>query len=138
METSQLLLSVVVALFFLGGFASLAILPDWVRTRRQETIQRQIALTDAIDSRLGAIVSPTFKRSLWGPWQIEIAVPFTRPATIGRVLAVAHETLSVAQRMSPSRYRIVLTAQKEPSREDRKSRTRRSAKRWPADSAAAA
>jgi hypothetical protein len=87
------------------------VLADWVRKRRWETIRRQIALTEAIDGALGALVAPLVKRPLWGPWRIQISVPFARPSVVGRILAVAHEVLSVVEGMHPSSYRIVLAKQ---------------------------
>ena len=38
------------------------IVVDWSRRRRRMAIERQIALTDALDGRLGSMVSPAFKR----------------------------------------------------------------------------
>ena len=113
------------------------VLLDWLRNRRHEAIRRQIALTEAIDSRLGAIVAPVVKKPLWGPWQIQIAVPFTRPATVGRILAVVHEVLSSADGTNPDRYRIVLTAKQEPNRKETETRRIQFAERWPGDTVAA-
>lgn len=107
-----------------------AVLTNWLRNRREETIMRQIALTDAIDGALGAIVAPVVRKPLWGPWRIRIAVPFARPATVGRILAVAHEVLSVADRMNPGRYEIVLTPKQDSTREERGARESQSAARW--------
>ncbi len=107
------------------------VLLGWLRNRRQEAIRRQIALTEAIDSQLGAIVAPVVSKPLWGPWQIQIAVPFSRPAAVGRILAVAHEVLSVADRMNPGRYQIVLTSKQEPIRKEREARPIRFTERWP-------
>lgn len=107
------------------------VLADWLRNRRQQAITRQIALTDAIDGELGAIVAPVVKKPLWGPWQIRIAVPFARTAAVGKILGVAHEVLSVADRMNPGRYEIVLTPTQDPMREERKARAGRPAERWP-------
>jgi len=102
-----LLIMLVMASLFAGPF----ILVNWLRKRRQEAVMQQIALTDAIDGNFGAIASPavTVRRPLWGPWQIKIALPFTRPAAVGRVLALAHEVLAIAGRMNRNRYEIVLT-----------------------------
>jgi len=113
------------------------VLLDWLRNRRKEAIRRQIALTEAIDSRLGAIVAPVVKKPLWGPWQIQIAVPFSRPATVGRILAVAHEVFSAADGTNPSRYRIVLTSKQDLIREERQVRASRSASQWPGEAVAA-
>jgi hypothetical protein len=91
-------------------------LAAWLQRRRDAAIARQVALTDAIASELGAVVAPVVKRPLWGPWLIEIAVPFSRPATTATVLSIAHRVLSFAGRQAAGRYRIVLTPQEEPAR----------------------
>jgi hypothetical protein len=91
-------------------------LSAWLQRRREAAIARQVALTDAIASELGAVVAPVVKRPLWGPWRIEIAVPFSRPATTATVLSIAHRVLSFAGRHAAARYRIVLTPQEEAAR----------------------
>ncbi|HEV8673128.1 MAG TPA: hypothetical protein VGX21_03715 [Methylomirabilota bacterium] len=88
----------------------------WRDRRRRAAIARQITLTDAIAGELGAVVAPVVTKPLWGPWQIRIAVPFTRPATVGSIIAIAHRVLAFAERMSPGDYHIVLTPQEEPAR----------------------
>jgi len=85
----------------------------WIRARR-EALGRQIALADAIDQEFAGIVAPVVTKPLWGPWQIRIAVPFTRPESVGTLFSVAHRVLSFADRMNPGRYRIVLTSREEP------------------------
>ncbi len=124
---------VVVSLYVMLWIGGPMLLMDWLRNRRQETIKRQIALTDAIDGRLGAIVAPVVKKPLWGPWQIQIAVPFARAAAVGKILAVAHEVLSVADRMNPGRYEIVLTPKQDPTHKERETRASHPAERWPGD-----
>jgi len=86
---------------------ALLVWAEWRDRRREATVARQIRLTDAIAAELGAIVAPVVKRPLWGPWQIELAMPLGRPAMVGRVLAIAHRVL-------PGRYEIVVTPQAEP------------------------
>jgi hypothetical protein len=53
-------------------------------------IQRQIALTDAIHARLGAIAAPVVRLGREG-WHIAVAVPFERPAVVDVVLAAVHK-----------------------------------------------
>lgn len=114
MGTDSIVLGVVVAsAFVLLWFANPFVLMDRVRNRRDETIRRQIALTEAIDGQLGPIVAPVVQKPLWGPWQIRIAVPITQPAAVGTILAVAHEVFTAADRMSPDRYEIVLTPKRD-------------------------
>jgi hypothetical protein len=134
----RVLSAAVVPVFVFLWIGGPIVMTDWLRKRRQETTMRQIALTDAIDGQLGSIVSPFVKKPLWGPWQIEIAVPFTRPAEVGRILAVAHDVLTGAEGINPGRYRIVLTPKQDPIREERKFRASQSAERWSRDSRVAA
>ena len=83
--------------------------------RHRAAVARQISLTDAIASELGAVVAPVVRKPWWGPWQVEIAVPFARPATVGTIMSIAHRVLAHAERMSAGDYRIVLTPQEESS-----------------------
>jgi hypothetical protein len=127
------MMGVSVAAFLLMGFAVVggpAMLVDWSRKRRQTTIARQIALTDALDGRLGAIVAPLVKKPLWGPWEVEIAVPFSAFATVGRIVAIVDEVLSDEEGMRDASHRVVLRAKPGSFRETRKSRARRSATPW--------
>jgi len=131
--------TLLIMLFMASLFAGPFVLVNWLRTRRREVVMQQIALTDAIDGNFGAIVSPvvTVRRPLWGPWQIKIALPFTRPAAVGRVLALAHEVLAIAGRMNPNRYEIVLTPTPETIRKEN-TLPYQSAERWSRDTRVAA
>ncbi len=60
----QFTLFVLFVASLLGGPA---VLVDWLRKRRTETVMQQIALTDAIYAHFGSIASPVVKRPLWGP-----------------------------------------------------------------------
>ena len=137
MEATLTVLWAVVALLVLAGLVSLLVLPGWFRARRQEAVWRQIALTEALDGELGPIVSPVVKRPLLGPWRIEIAVPLAQFATVGRLLAVAHETLSDREGMNPSQYRIVLSARLDPSQVGHVPLARKNTGRWAGKPAAA-
>ena len=50
---------------------------------RGEVVARQIALTDAVHERLGAVIAPVVRRRRRGGWQVRIAVRFERPAVTG-------------------------------------------------------
>ena len=118
MNPGSLLLAVaMVTLYVFVWIGAPILLVGWLRSRRQETIQRQIALTDAIDARLGPIVSPVVTKPLWGPWRVRIAMPLTRPAPLGRILAITHGVLSGIDRGNPGHYRIVLTPKERHPRE---------------------
>jgi len=58
--------------------------------RRQVQVQRQIALTDALHARLGAIVAPVVGQT-GRRWTIDVAVPMERLAVVSAVLATVHE-----------------------------------------------
>ena len=81
-------------------------LAAWRDRRREAIIARQIRLTDAIADQLGAIVAPLVTKPLGRPWRVDIHVPVGRPATVSRIVGIAHETLT---RMGAGRYELVLT-----------------------------
>ena len=91
-------------------------LVDRAQRARREVVARQVAVTDAIHRDLGAIVAPTVTRRVRGPWQVRIAVPFEREEAVGRIVAIAHRTLSAFDRADPNGVRIVLVRQETPSR----------------------
>ncbi|HEX7512126.1 MAG TPA: hypothetical protein VF464_02040 [Candidatus Methylomirabilis sp.] len=123
MNPSSLLLAVaMVTLYVFLWIGAPILLVGWLRSRRQEAIQRQIKLTDAIDARLGSIVSPVVTKPLWGPWRVRIAMPLIRPAPVGRILAITHGVLSGIDRVKPGRYQIVLTPKERHPSEGRMGR----------------
>lgn len=130
MRIDQILLGAVVPLYVFLWIGIPIVLADWLRKRRQETVKRQVALTEAIDGRLGAVVAPVVKKPLWGPWQVRLAVPFTQPAVVGRILAVVDEMLSASDPMLPDQYRIILTNREESIREKRQIQAGRPAEPW--------
>jgi hypothetical protein len=129
----QILLGAVVPLYALLWIGGPIVLTNWLRTRRQETIKRQVALTEAIDGRFGAIVAPVVTKPLWGPWEIRIAMPFRQPVTVGGILAVVDEMLSTSDRMDSAHYQIVLTPMQDLVPGERESRTHRPAEKWSGD-----
>jgi hypothetical protein len=62
--------------------------------RRQRRVQaevaRQIALTDALHVRLGALLAPVVRRR-GGVWQVSVAVPADDPGIVGSLLAAVDE-----------------------------------------------
>ncbi len=107
-------IEVVQFLLILGlVIAGPTVLVDWWRKRNEATIRHQIALTDAIYERFGAIASPILTAPLWGPRRILLAV---RPGAVNKALVAAHEVFSAANRMKLGRYEIVLTLPEESVR----------------------
>ena len=112
---------VLVSLPLLFVFVPLAI-AAWRDRRSAEVHARQIAITDAIHRRVGAIVAPTVESRPWGPWRLNIPVPFERPEVVASVLGIAHATTQEFDRDFGSTYtmggrpremEIVLTPQEE-------------------------
>ena len=130
MGTIPVVLATAAIVLFAFPWIGGPILIDWLRHRREEIIKRQIALTDAIDGQLGPIVAPVVKKPLLGPWQIRIAVPISRPAAIGRILAVVHAVLSTGDGMHPGSYQIVLTPKQDLVGEARGTRASHPTERW--------
>lgn len=97
--------------FLLVGFALIGgpmVMTDWVRKRREAVIARQIALTDALDGRFGAIVAPVVTRPPFGPWEVRIAVPLHRSAILPRMLAAVDDAFGGGEGPTPRTYRILL------------------------------
>ncbi len=128
MGIDQILLGGLVPLYALLWIGVPIVLTNWLRNRRQETTRRQVALTEAIDGRFGAIVAPVVTKPLWGPREIRIAVPFQEPATVGGILDVVDELLSTSDRMESGRYEVVLTPAQDAG--DRGDRNRRPVEKW--------
>jgi hypothetical protein len=91
-------------------FAVVFALLAWAHHRecgRREVAARQIALTDTIHERLGAVAAPVVRRT-HRRWQVRIAVPFERRAMIEALLAIVREAFVRHERDRRS-LEIVLT-----------------------------
>jgi hypothetical protein len=104
---------VVLVFVMIGGPV---VLLDWARKRRKMVIARQIALTDALDGRFGAIVAPVVARPLFGSWEVQIAMPFLRSAVLAQMLSVIDDVFADGEAMPPSAYRITLTVAEDSRR----------------------
>ena len=62
---------------------------------RESEVARQIALTDALHARLGALVAPVVRRR-HGVWRVSIAVPVEQPRIVGALLAIVDEVFGRA------------------------------------------
>jgi len=104
-----ILLGVLIAI---APFAALIGALGWTgrcERQRREVQARQVALTDSIHERLGAVAAPVVRRRRRG-WQVSIAVPFERPALTEALLAIVLEAFTSADRDRRS-LEIVLTRQ---------------------------
>lgn len=90
--------------------ASLLALARRRQRRRRAEIDRQIALTDAIHARLGAVVAPEVRRRR-GRWQIAIAAPLERPSVVASVLAAVEAAF---REPGGAPYEVVLRPQAAP------------------------
>lgn len=100
--------TVAVTLIGCTPFAIVLVLLAWSerRERRRRAVHgRQIALTDCIHERLGAVAAPVVRRRR-GVWYVALAVPFDRPAVIEAIVAIVLETFAAHERRS---LHIVLT-----------------------------
>ena len=104
---------VLVLMPFVAVIAVLAVVE--LRDRRhRDAIARQIALTDAVHARFGAIVAPTVRRKFLGRWQVEMPIPPERAEIMPALFTLAREAVPVHVRRSPRALRIVFTSQAEP------------------------
>ena len=67
---------------------------DRRQRRVQAEVERQIALTDALYARLGALLAPVVRRRR-GVWQVSVALPVERPP-VSAVLAAVDEVFGRA------------------------------------------
>jgi hypothetical protein len=96
------------------AFASLALaaplillgLAGRVQRAREERVERQIAVTDAIHRELGAVVAPVVTRRGRNAWKVAMAAPLDRPVAVGRILAIAYDVLA-AEPSAPSEARTL-------------------------------
>ena len=102
---------IVIATAPLAVVVGLLALTGWCERRRLDVEARQIALTDSIHERLGAVAAPLVRRRRRG-WQVCIAVPFERQAVIESLLPVVLEAFALRDRDRRS-LEIVLTRQPE-------------------------
>ena len=98
-------------LIFATPFAALAaflLLAERRQEWRRAEVLRQIALTDALHARLGALVAPVVR---WRhrAWRVAVAVPLEQPAVVSAVLTTVDEVFGRV------RYEVVLSRQAPPA-----------------------
>ncbi|TMQ26870.1 MAG: hypothetical protein E6K82_03190 [Candidatus Rokuibacteriota bacterium] len=107
-----------VGLMFAGSpFAvtvALLLLAERRQKRQLAEITRQIALTDALHARLGAVVAPVV-RLRDRVWQVSVAVPVDQPTVAAQVLSIVNEVFgTVAYELRLRRQAPVVPAPREP------------------------
>lgn len=90
--------------------------------RRQAEVARQIALTDAIHARLGAVVAPEVRRRRGGRWEVAIAAPLESPPVVADVLAIVEQAFAHPGAVP---YEIILRKQRTPASRGRAGRPAR-------------
>ena len=83
-------------------------LADFVSARREVSIARQIALTNAIHRELGAVAAPMVSRRPGGGWLVSVAVPLDRPGTTAAIVRIT-ERMFAPDSGGADPLRIVLT-----------------------------
>jgi hypothetical protein len=89
--------------------ATLLLVIERRQRRRTDEIRRQIALTDALHARLGALLAPVVRRRS-RTWQVLVAVPIERPGVMAAVLEVVDQTFERGA------YEVVVRRQASPAR----------------------
>jgi hypothetical protein len=85
----------------------MVVLAERLQNRRDAGRDRQIMLTDAIHSELGAAAAPVVSRRRGG-WRVSMAVPLDRPAEVAAILGVTQRHFS-ANENGTEPLEIVLT-----------------------------
>ena len=82
-------------------------LADFVSARREASLGRQIALTNAIHRELGAVAAPVVSRRPGGGWLVSMAVPLDRPGTTAAIVRITERMFARTDGVDP--LRILLT-----------------------------
>lgn len=96
-----------------GGLLALA---AWRDRRTAARLARQVAVTDAVDRRIGAVVAPRVARGWRGPWRVMIPVPLDRPRVVAAVLAAVDEVFGTPGAPGGEACELVLTRATTPPR----------------------
>ena len=89
--------------------AALLLTVDRRQRRVESEVARQIALTDVLHARLGALVAPVVRRRA-GVWQVDVAVPAEERWVVDAVLAAADQVFGRVA------YELRLRRQASPTR----------------------
>lgn len=80
------------------------------RKRGRTVIERQVALTDALDGQLGPIVAPVVMKPVFDPWEVQIVLPFRRSAVLALILSAVDDVFAGVEGGNGPSYRIVVSA----------------------------
>ena len=101
------LLSIAIALTPFLVVIALLRLAVFVSARREASLARQIALTNAIHRELGAVAAPVVSRRPGGGWLVSMAVPLDRPGTTAAIVRITEHMFTRTSDVDP--LRILLT-----------------------------
>jgi hypothetical protein len=110
------LLGIAVAMTPFLAVIALLRLADHLGARRQASVARQVALTEAIHRELGAAAAPTVRWLLRGGWLVSMAVPLDRPGTVAALLRITHRAFASADGGEPVRIVLTPSARAVPAR----------------------
>lgn len=79
-----------------------------VERRREQSVSRQIALTDAIHRELGAVAAPQVRRSWTGEWVVSMRLALSRESTVGTIARITGELFRRLDGRAEPRLRVVL------------------------------
>jgi len=92
------------------ALVGLLVLASAIEHARGRRIERQVQLTDAIHTELGAVAAPVLAKRFRGAWTVSFAAPLDRPSVVGRLLAITERVLG-ADAETRDGLQIVVTPQ---------------------------
>jgi hypothetical protein len=104
--TAEMILVAVMPLVVIVGGLWLA---QHVQDRRAASVQRQIALTDAVHRELGAAAAPVVTRRWRGTWVVRMPAPLDSVALVGTLARITHELFARLDRTENPRVDVVFT-----------------------------
>ena len=85
-------------------------LADLMSARREASLARQIALTNAIHRELGAVAAPVVSRRPGGGWLVSMAVPLDRPGTTAAIVRITERMFARTDGVDPLRILLAPAA----------------------------
>jgi len=87
-------------------------LADFMSARREASLARQIALTNAIHRELGAVAAPVVSRRSGGGWLVSMAVPLDRPGTTAAIVRITERMFARDGDVDPLRILLAPAARR--------------------------